>query len=497
MYLETSTDSDNTGEDFFIHFADSEDFREEEYLEGKEAQGIFNSFYLRKKSTADRFSYLKIIGGSKEKIIPLDYKFLKDIFEISLNFLPVENNENLYQTCLTEDQFNLIKNSNIKKMFLRANILNMDGTPARHVLLQCLASGVFGSTIVGMQHDPTPEPSGADYTVILNITAQLENYFKKIMKLTIVNIPIIYQTSLFEKLKLNDAGYITKAITDLTNYYTKTDVDNLINAIHTLDIQIVTELPTENISHTTIYLKGTETSGTNDYEEWIYTVNNSWELIGSTAVDLTGYLKTKDADKGYLQKKTGSEMAALADINTADINNNGMIVLCTQPYTGTNYHYQQGHIYILTIYAEQGAIESIGWRDITSTYYQLPTASAETLGGVKVGKTEGSGIKIDKNGEISVDPAVYLSIKDIHPILERKIEYIGDGVNTSFTFTAEPYCITDFYVCDKKTGEEVYPNIKKDNYDKTMIITFTKPPKASEYVLHYSIGICLDNSGPR
>lgn len=485
MYLKTGADSDNTGEDFFIYFTDDEKFREENYLEGKEAQGIFNSFDLLKKSSIDRFGYLKIIGGSKEKIIPLDYKFLKDTFEISLNFLSTDN-ANIYQTYLTEDQFNLIKNSEIKKMFLRANLLDKGKTSSLQALLQCLAPGGFGSTLVAIKHSPTPEPSGTEYPVILNVTAQIENYSEKTMKLTVLQIPIIYQTSLFEKLKFNDAGYITKAVTDLTNYYNKNDVDNLINAIHTLDIQIVTELPTENISHTTIYLKGTETSGTNDYEEWIYTANNDWELIGSTAVDLTGYLKIEDADKGYLQKKTGSEMATLADFNTADINNNGMIVLCTAQ-GATNY--QQGHIYILTIYAEQGAIEAIGWEDITSTYYELPTASAETKGGVIVGKTEGSGIKIDGNGEISVDPTTYVRIGAIYSMFKWREEAIGDGINTSFAFSTEDGSIADFYVCDTKTGEEVYPNIKKSNYNETITITFTKPPKENEYKLYYYIGI--------
>ena len=430
---------------------------------------------IRKNTTAP--SSLKILIN-QESVVPLDYKYLKDTLEIPFT---LEMKEGQLIGRITEENFKKIQDSkNVKLIgetgtdivsfsYMRECLLRQNHLEKTFYTLMAnddLAIAVFRLNILQYQE------IFPIYQLILNVDKELSAY-------------------------TNDTGYITNAVENLINYYSKTDVDNLINAIHTLDIQIVTELPTENISHTTIYLKGTETSGTNDYEEWIYTVNNSWELIGSTAVDLTGYLKTKDADKGYLQKKTGSEMAALADINTADINNNGMIVLCTEESVGTNYHYQQGHIYILTIYAEQGAIESIGWRDITSTYYKLPTASAETLGGVKVGKTEGSGIKIDENGEISVDPAVYTSIKDIRPILERKIEYIGDGVNTSFTFTAEPYCIIDFYVCDKKTGEEVYPNIKKDNYDKTMIITFTKPPKASEYVLHYSIGICLDNSGSR
>ena len=53
---------------------------------------------------------------------------------------------------------------------------------------------------------------------------------------------------------------------------------------------IVTELPTENISETTIYmiLKSPAGSGRNVYNEYMY-INGAWELIGDTAVDLTGY----------------------------------------------------------------------------------------------------------------------------------------------------------------------------------------------------------------
>lgn len=429
---------------------------------------ITRGFQINLEVGKEKISQIKM-RMKKQKIVPLDYKFLEDTLEIR-----IKDKVNFFEhpfITLTAEQYNKI-NRNTKIIIDYSSYTAVLSCWAENPAIILFASLLDGGTLVGI---PIQKGLTENYTF---------NF-------------INYETELSPNLSdyNNDAEYITNTVTDLINYYTKNDVDNLINAIHTLDIQIVTELPTENISHTTIYLKGTETSGTNDYEEWIYTVNNSWELIGSTAIDLTGYLKTKDADKGYLQKKTGSEMAALADINTADINNNGMIVLCTEESVGTNY--QQGHIYILTIYAEQGVIESIGWGDITSTYYELPTASAETLGGVKVGKTEGSGIKIDENGEISVDPAVYTSIKDIRPILERKTEYIGDGVNTSFTFTAEPYCITDFYVCDNETGEEVYPNIKKNNYDKTITITFTKPPKASEYVLHYSVGIYIANSGSR
>lgn len=59
-----------------------------------------------------------------------------------------------------------------------------------------------------------------------------------------------------------------------------------------ITIQIVDELPTENISLTTIYFKHmTTTKPHNVYEEWMY-INNDWELIGTTEMDLSGYATT-------------------------------------------------------------------------------------------------------------------------------------------------------------------------------------------------------------
>ena len=92
----------------------------------------------------------------------------------------------------------------------------------------------------------------------------------------------------------NDAGFIVSTVDNLTNYYkksetyTQAEVNNLINAITTLNIEVVASLPTSNISTTTIYLKGSKKDGNNSYEEYIY-VNGTWELIGTTAIDLTPY----------------------------------------------------------------------------------------------------------------------------------------------------------------------------------------------------------------
>lgn len=91
----------------------------------------------------------------------------------------------------------------------------------------------------------------------------------------------------------NDTGFITNAVDNLTNYYlkgetyTKTEVNDLIGQIKTISIQVVDTLPSTGESNI-IYLVPKEGSKDDVYNEYIW-VNNAWELIGSTQIDLTGY----------------------------------------------------------------------------------------------------------------------------------------------------------------------------------------------------------------
>jgi hypothetical protein len=100
----------------------------------------------------------------------------------------------------------------------------------------------------------------------------------------------------------NDSAYITKAVSDLTNYYTKsntytkTEVDNKVSAIPKFAIAVVSSLPTSNISSTTIYLVTSGEESQNLYDEYIY-VNSKWEKLGTQTVDLSGYVQ-KEAGKG-------------------------------------------------------------------------------------------------------------------------------------------------------------------------------------------------------
>ena len=124
-------------------------------------------------------------------------------------------------------------------------------------------------------------------------------------------------------------------VSALTNYYTKletyskTEVDNLIGQISALSIEIVQTLPTQDIKTNVIYLVP-KTGSTNDvYDEYMY-INNAWEHIGSTDVDLSNYYtKTEIDNKGYLTSIPTASTSTLGGVKvdgtSISIDANGVI----------------------------------------------------------------------------------------------------------------------------------------------------------------------------
>ena len=88
---------------------------------------------------------------------------------------------------------------------------------------------------------------------------------------------------------------------DLSDYYTKSqtysreEIDNKISLIPKFSIKVVTALPTENISETTVYLVKDYTITSNLYTEYIY-VNGAWETLGVQKVDLSNYYTKEEVD---------------------------------------------------------------------------------------------------------------------------------------------------------------------------------------------------------
>lgn len=113
------------------------------------------------------------------------------------------------------------------------------------------------------------------------------------------------------------ANFVTSATDSLENYYkksetyTKGEVNNLISGISSLRVQIVETLP-ETGDTSTIYFvsNGQDVTGANIYNEYMY-INNAWELIGNTQIDLSNYC-TQEQVNGLL----GGKQDTISDLST-------------------------------------------------------------------------------------------------------------------------------------------------------------------------------------
>ena len=81
--------------------------------------------------------------------------------------------------------------------------------------------------------------------------------------------------------------------------YTKEEIDEIISQLRTFDMEVVRTLPTTDIKTNCLYFVPRGASGMDAYYEYIY-VNNKWEFVGSTDVDLSQYW-TIDQTKAYIE----------------------------------------------------------------------------------------------------------------------------------------------------------------------------------------------------
>lgn len=88
---------------------------------------------------------------------------------------------------------------------------------------------------------------------------------------------------------INDSDFTNKEYVDEA-------IENSLSQITSFKYEVVENLPIQDISTSTIYLKLSEKSeNENVYDEFIY-VNNSWELIGTTKIDLSNYYTKEESD---------------------------------------------------------------------------------------------------------------------------------------------------------------------------------------------------------
>ena len=135
-------------------------------------------------------------------------------------------------------------------------------------------------------------------------------------------------TTELAKLKVGTDIYsvVTKAVNDLANYYTKSEVytksdvytKTEVNNIAQARFQVVAELPSSDIQTNVIYLVPKSTAQTdNDYDEYIYALKSTnpdtygWEKIGDTEIDLSGYVTTSALNTALADYTTTSDLTTL------------------------------------------------------------------------------------------------------------------------------------------------------------------------------------------
>lgn len=104
---------------------------------------------------------------------------------------------------------------------------------------------------------------------------------------------------------------IDSIASDLSNYYTKSEVDNLVDTIPKFDIKVVQTLPSSNISPTTIYLVPSQSESSDIYKEYIC-VNNNWELLGIQKTDLSNYYNKTEINNLLSAKVNSSDLSTVA-----------------------------------------------------------------------------------------------------------------------------------------------------------------------------------------
>lgn len=93
--------------------------------------------------------------------------------------------------------------------------------------------------------------------------------------------------------------------------YTKAEINKMFSEAGTVQVEAVDALPTEDIKENVIYLVPNGSSGENFYDECMY-INNKWETIGTTEVDLSNYVTKEELETALADKITQDVLAAYA-----------------------------------------------------------------------------------------------------------------------------------------------------------------------------------------
>lgn len=162
-----------------------------------------------------------------------------------------------------------------------------------------------------------------------------------------------------------DYQTIVLPIPDLSSYATKVYVDNAISGVTQFDYQKVDVLPSTGVKGT-IYLVPSGQSAPNVYDEYLW-LDDAWEIIGTTQIDLSGYVKTEDMNAALSKKVSGTDTTTAG--NVANFGQDGYSVVDSgykiEKSVPADAKFTDTDTGITTVVANDGLTQSINGRTLT------------------------------------------------------------------------------------------------------------------------------------
>lgn len=191
---------------------------------------------------------------------------------------------------------------------------------------------------------------------------------------------------------------------------------NTISAVQSAGfaVLIVDELPETGEQNTIYFLSNPTGIFPNIYNEYMY-INNNWELIGNTAIDLYNYYTKTEIESivDNIETKINSKQSILIPGNNIIINGNTISAIDTTYSDATQ--------------TEAGLMSSNDKIKLDGlNNYVLPIANSSVLGGIKIGNN----LTIDINGVVSATDTTYSAGANID-ITDNAIKAVGYRYNTT------------------------------------------------------------------
>lgn len=162
-------------------------------------------------------------------------------------------------------------------------------------------------------------------------------------------------------------NYVDNAVSDkMTSTEVNSAIATAIGNINQFNVAIVSTLPTENIDNHTIYFMSNGGSDDSIYDEWMY-INNNWEKIGTTSIDLSGYMQTSHPANGITSTDISNWNAKVSDDKTW----NG-VTLYRTPGGNVASNNTLANIYVPFLDATNSTTANVATVSCTPTAYYIP-----------------------------------------------------------------------------------------------------------------------------